>query len=114
MRNDNNKKLQEALALMSSEVHHVFVDDLSESIDRAIEKARGEKAALVESVTPFIPEEKQKLENILVNILKRRIRINYSLKPNLLGGFRVSVGDWKLDGTLANQLNKIKSQFGVK
>ncbi len=114
MRNDNNRKLQEALTLMNSEVHQVFIDDLKESVDRAIEKARGEKAALVESVTSFTPEEKQKLENILVTILKRRIRVNYSLKPNLLGGFRVSVGDWKLDGTLANQLNKIKSKFGIK
>ncbi|OGG26811.1 hypothetical protein A2960_01435 [Candidatus Gottesmanbacteria bacterium RIFCSPLOWO2_01_FULL_39_12b] len=113
MKKDNHK-LQEALDLMNFDTTHVFADDLQESIKLAVEKAKGEKAAMVESASTFIPAEKQKLENILDTIFKRRISVDYFVKPSLLGGFRVTVGDWKLDGTLACQLEKIQSKFGVK
>ena len=113
MRNDNHK-LQEALELMNSETQPVFIEDLNESIQRAVEKAKSNKVAVVESVSPFTTSEKKRLEDILNIVLKRKVKVNYLIKPSLLGGFRVTVGDWKLDGTVIYHLEKIKSSFAVK
>lgn len=111
MRNDN-KSLNEALDLMHSEVKDIFVDELQISIDRAIEKAKGEAYAHVESAVKLDKTEKEKLSDLLLGILKRKINIDFAVKPNLLGGFRVRVGDWRLDGTILHQLDKMRGALG--
>lgn len=112
MKNDTNRKLNEALDLMKSEVKDVFVDELHTSIDRAIEKAKGEAKAHVESAIKLDISEKELLSKLLVDILKRAVDIVYTVKPGLLAGLRVQVGDWKLDGTMIHQLEKMKSEIG--
>lgn len=97
---------------MNSEVKDVFVDELHASIDRAIEKAKGEAKAHVESVIKLDTFEKEMLAKFLVDILKRSVDIVYSVKPSLLAGMRVQVGDWKLDGTIIHQLEKMKGEIG--
>ena len=112
--NTNQKQINEALTLMNSEVKDVFVDELQASIAHAIAKAKGEQHAVIESGTQLRSEEKQKLETFLTKILKRKVNTAYAVKSSLLAGFKVTVGDWKLDGTLIYQLEKMRDIIGGK
>lgn len=97
---------------MNSEVKDVFVDELQTSIEHAITKAKGEQHAVIESGTQLRTGEKQRLETFLAKVLKRKVNTTYAVKPTLLAGFRVTVGDWKLDGTLLYQLEKMRDTIG--
>lgn len=99
---------------MNSEIKDVFVDDLQTSIEHAIAKARGEQHAVIESGSVLTREQKEKLEALLTKILKRKVDTSYTMVPHLMAGFKIKVGDWKLDATLARQLEKMKEIAGGK
>ena len=108
----NRNKLNEAVKLLNSQSSEAFVNELELTISDALAKAKGEKLAKIESSVPMNPEEKQKVDNILMNIFKNKINSYYETKPALLGGFKITVGDWKLDASILNQLNLLKTNLG--
>jgi F0F1-type ATP synthase delta subunit len=112
MKKNNTKQINEALDLLNSEVKDVFVDDLQLSIERAIDKAKGKANALIESAVVLSGPEKAKVEKLITEILKRTVEVTYGVKPTLLGGIKISVGDWKLDATLLHQIETMKNIFG--
>lgn len=112
--NTNQKHINEALTLMNSEIKDVFVDDLQMSIEQAIAKAKGEQHAVIESESSLTSQQKEKIDTLLTKILKRKVDTTYKVSPHLLAGFRVRVGDWKLDATLLHQLEAMKEILGGK
>ncbi len=52
-------------------------------------------------------EVKQKLEKYT----NKKIRSEYKLDKNIIGGFLVKIGDTVLDATISHQLNRLKDKF---
>ena len=104
----NNEELREALQFMNSDKSELFVDELRHTVKDALSKAKGEKDAHVESAITLIHEEKQELEKIIITVLGHPVRFVYETNKLLLGGFKVRVGDWKMDGTLLHQLQYLR------
>ncbi|KKS41146.1 MAG: ATP synthase subunit delta [Candidatus Gottesmanbacteria bacterium GW2011_GWB1_43_11] len=101
----NPNQLNEALRIINSERGQVFAGELEQTISEALIKVKGEHEADVESAEALLDADKQHLETVLNRILARRITYQYRVKGELLGGFRIQVGDWKLDATLVHQLD---------
>lgn len=97
---------------MNSEKSSIFLSELENSVKDALIKTRGEKEARVESAINLNDDEKNKIDKLLEKVLKRRIKTLFNIKPGLLGGFRIRVGDWRLDATLIHQLNVMKKTLG--
>lgn len=112
MKRNNQTRVNEALDLMNSEVGSIFVEELQESIEKTIEKTRGYESGAVETAVLLDKSEKVRVENLLTNILKRHIKVKYSVKPSLLGGIKITVGDWRVDGTLQHQIEKMRENIG--
>lgn len=108
----NRNKLNEAVNLLNSNSSEAFINELELTISDALARAKGEKLAIIESSVPIKLEEKKKIEMILSQIFKNQINTYYETKPALLGGFKITVGDWKLDASLLNQLNLLKETLG--
>lgn len=111
MQKDHKLKLSQALNLIDSDSRGLFVDELSEKIGEAVDTARG-KTALVQSAVDLNTAEKDRITILLQKILQRELTINFRTNPGLLGGFSITVGDWKLDASLSNQLNILKETLG--
>ena len=105
MAKNKRHQLEEAASFVDSEANESFINELQMTIAEAVEKAKGETMAGIESQVEFSQEEKSLLSEILTNIFKKQLDIRYTVKRTLLGGFKISVGDWKLDATLSYQLN---------
>ena len=56
------------------------------------------------TATPLTPEQADRVSASLKERLKKDIVLEPSVKPELLGGVRLQVGDWVADGTLARRL----------
>ena len=109
MKKNKNKQLNEAIALMNSEVQDVFITDLESSIEKAIDKAKGEAKAHIESAVALSNEEKERITQSIEKILQRKINAIFTVKSSVLGGFKIRVGDWRLDATLSQQLDRMES-----
>ena len=107
MKLNNAKVIDTALSLMESERAEAFIDEFHHGLFEAVEKTKGYTIAFVESAVELTPEERKQLEKELTVILRHGIEIRYSVQPELLGGFRITVGDWKLDASIANELRKL-------
>src|SRR3989338_10427799 len=107
MKLNNAKVIDTALSLMESERAEAFIDEFHHGLFEAVETTKGYSIAMVESAVELTPGERSQLEKQLTAILKHSIEVKYSTKPELLGGFRITVGDWKLDASTANELSKL-------
>lgn len=108
----DDSQLHEALELLNSPSSEVFVGELEQTIEQALIKAKAEKEALVESAITLTGSELKQLAQLLSSIFKKNLKLNLKIKPALIAGFRVSVGDWKLDATLLQQLNLLRENLG--
>ncbi len=73
--------------------------------------ARKEGSARVESAVALTPQERQEVAQALETILGRSIRIESRVVPSLLGGMRITVGDWVVDTTWEYQLKAMAAQI---
>ena len=105
-------EIQEAMRLVVSNQNEWFIDELGRSISETLTKARGDESGQIESAVSLTDLEKQTLHNFLAKLFKRKINLNFSLKLSLLGGLKISVGDWKLDCSLDNQLMQLQRFLG--
>jgi F0F1-type ATP synthase delta subunit len=112
-KNQVNKHIfQEAFDLMNSERNSVFLDELEHKIGEAVLKTKGIEQASLYSAVVLNDSEKQRFELILHLLFKREIKVYYFTDSGLLGGFKLHLGDWKLDGTLIYQLERMKNALG--
>lgn len=69
------------------------------------------KKALVETSVDLNTEEKQELQSSLEKMIGHAIKFDYKVKPEILGGLRVVVGDWIIDTSFKKQLEQMSAQL---
>ena len=67
--------------------------------------------AKVVSASPLSEANKQKMLNEVQQAIGGTIKLNSQVDPSLIGGFVLTVGDRRIDTSVANSLNKIKKDF---
>ncbi|MBO1923449.1 F0F1 ATP synthase subunit delta [Thiomicrorhabdus sp. 6S3-12] len=72
-------------------------------------KAEEEKRVRATVVSAFdvTDEQKNKLSAALNAKFDAEVEISYEVDPSLVGGIKIKVGDWALDGSALTQLNKL-------
>lgn len=108
---DNNAILKKALKLVSPDKNESFISELASSINATLEKKEGEQSAHVHSAMALSNKQKSALEQILTTQFERKQSVTYHVDKDLLGGFKVSVGDWVFDATLDRKLKAMKQLF---
>lgn len=104
---NSDKYLKAAFELLQTESNKTFAGDLTQKITEAVLKAKAIDAA-VESATKLTEDEKNLLEQQVEKSMQRELNFSYAIKPQLYGGFKVTVGDWILDATIDGKLNSLR------
>lgn len=113
MAKSNNDHLHRALKLIDSDSRGLFIEELSQRIGETVTQAQG-KTAFVSSAVELSDAEKQRIDVLVHSLLKRDMDLVFRVDSKLLGGFSVTVGDWKLDATIVSQLKAMKEALGGK
>ena len=66
---------------------------------------------VVTAASEFTNEQKNILRNRLEKILGKKIRLNFKIDLELVGGFIAKVGDTLYDASIKHQLELLKKQF---
>ena len=67
--------------------------------------------ATVISALPFEKEQESALTNKLKTVTGKEIRLTKETDPNILGGFKLVIGDLHYDASVAGQLNAMQQQL---
>jgi len=67
--------------------------------------------AVVTSVISLTQKEKQAVSQRIERIVGYKIALQFIVDKSILGGLKVTIGDWKFDGSLLVQLKSIVRQL---
>lgn len=110
---------KDARTLIDNVVTYIKTDgksnQASEKVKTALNKiATSEektRKAVVESAVELVPDEKIRIEKIVHQYIGTEINFTYTVKPELIGGVRVQIGDWILDTSIVNQLHHMQEEI---
>lgn len=94
--------LSHTITLLNGQPAELAVDHLAE----LAAARRGESVAHVVSAAPLSDEQTQRLSSVLGNIYGRTISVQTEVRPEILGGLRIGVGDEIIDADIATRLAK--------
>ncbi len=69
--------------------------------------------ATIESATPLETSTKDALTKTLAKRFNGTVEIRERIIPSLLGGLRVTVGDWRADASVKGRIERLKQQLYV-
>ena len=89
--------------------------NLLESISKIFLELRDEHLGIVNvevtSALAFNDEQTERLKNSLERFLSKKVRLNFKIDSEIIGGFVAKVGDTVFDASLIHQLELLKVQF---
>jgi F0F1-type ATP synthase delta subunit len=112
MSKNDDTVINQAFELLQGESGEQAANQINEGIARAVAEFTGEGIAQVQSAVTLTQDEKNGIQKLLLQIFKRDVIPEYMVNPKLLGGFRVSVGDWKLDASLSFKITGLIDYLG--
>ena len=87
------------------------IDEIHTAFDEEIKKREGIAQAAVISARELSDMEKQELIGALERVTGKRIQAAYGLDPELVGGAVVRIGSTIYDGSVREQLNRLRAQL---
>lgn len=85
-----------------------------EEFSRIYNELKGVQQATVTSANPLTEENAEKLKNLLEEETKSTIVLHNKVNTKLIGGFVVTIGDRRLDASIAGKLNKLERYFNAQ
>jgi F-type H+-transporting ATPase subunit delta len=77
------------------------------------DRATGRVRVTATTAAPMTPEQVERVSASLKESLKQEVILESGLKPELLGGIRLQVGDWVADGTLERRLKEMSRRVAA-
>ncbi len=89
-----------------------FLQPIQKEFARLADEARQIVEAKVVSATPLSASQEERLKKELARLTGKNIRLVSQLRPELIGGALVQVGDRVLDGSIAHSLKRMRAKLG--
>ena len=85
-----------------------FNNEMIKKLSLVVSKFGDTHRAIVKTAISLNSDEKKKIEGFLKKISKHSIKINFRVEPTIIGGIKITFGDWNIDGTLTHQIEALK------
>ncbi len=89
----------------------LLLPEIAASFEEVLRQRQGVAEAEVLSAVPLNDSQKKTLLRNLESVTGKKIQAKYSLDPTLLGGAVVRIGDTIYDGSVRNQLNRLRERL---
>ncbi|MGB2662944.1 MAG: ATP synthase F1 subunit delta, partial [Candidatus Acidiferrum sp.] len=82
--------------------------------EQVLRQRQGVAEAEISCAAEMTEKQKAELVSRLERLSGKKIQAKYSLKPALLGGAVVRIGDTIFDGSVRNQLNQLRARLAAE
>ena len=96
------------LKLMADNKRLSLVSELHDQYQTLVDEAMNVVRGIVTSANVLNNEQRKEIETRVNSITNKRAILTFKEEPQMLGGFVVHAGAFKIDGSLKNQLTKMK------
>ena len=108
------KTVQDFLCLLVDKKRIHYLADIIESYEDLTNEAFGYAKAKVITATPLSNQDQEHIKSSLESITKKKILLSSVIDPQIIGGVIAEVGDKIFDGSVRNQLQKMKETLIYK
>jgi len=88
-----------------------ILDEIREAFELLLDERMGFVRAEVTSAAPLDKQRSAGLESELSNLTGKRMRLRFTVDPELLGGVVARIGSTVYDGSLRGQLQQLRKQL---
>lgn len=107
-----SKKTQNAITILVIRKRIGIVELMAENILESILRYRNLADVKAQVADASLSEEvKKHIENILGQILKLKVNCKVTIKPDLIGGFVLTMGDRRYDASIIGELRRMKENL---
>jgi F-type H+-transporting ATPase subunit delta len=110
---DINPLARNLVYLLVSRGRFGMIGDIAQEYQRLLDSYRGIEHAEVVTAVPLDAEEKKKLAEHLGKVVGKKVVLESSVDPNLVGGMIARVGGKLLDGSTHSQLLALKKDLAT-
>jgi F-type H+-transporting ATPase subunit delta len=90
----------------TSEIHRI-----REEFERLADEASGIIHATVTTAIELDKDDRQRFERALAEKLGRKVSVDFSTDPGIVGGASIQIGDHLVDGTVRTQLARLRQEL---
>lgn len=101
------------LALLTKNGREDALGDTAESFIAQYKELKGITVAKVVSATVLTDDVKERILDIVSKEIGRKVELEVSVNPELIGGFVLSIGDKQLDTSILSKLNGLRQEFAT-
>lgn len=87
------------------------LSEINERFDSVLEERSGTVHGIVASAHELSPDEKEALRTNLEKVTAKRVRLDYKIDPNLIGGVVARIGSTVYDGSVRTQLEHLREEL---
>jgi F-type H+-transporting ATPase subunit delta len=106
-----SKTLRNFLLVLVDNRRAALLSEISEAFEAELRARLGVAKAEVTSARDLSGEERAELVGTLERLTGKRVEASYSLNPELIAGAQVRIGSTVYDGSVREQLNRMRSRL---
>lgn len=91
----------------------VIIPKVTAALHKITSGANAGNIANVETVVALSAAEKSAVSRFLSRLLSHSVTLTCKTNKNLIGGIRVTVGDWVVDTSIASQINQMQEALTI-
>jgi F-type H+-transporting ATPase subunit delta len=109
-----SKTLRNLLLVLVDNRRAGLLREISEAFEEELRARLGVAKAEITSARDLSNEERTELVRTLERMTGKRVEANYSLDPELIAGAQVRIGSTVYDGSVREQLNRMRSRLAAE
>jgi F-type H+-transporting ATPase subunit delta len=106
-----NELTMKFMMLMAEKKREGYLDDISFSFVDQYKQHKNIVTAVLTSAVPMDSETKFKILSMVQQSVNGTVEIEEKIDANLIGGFKIKVGDRQVDASVQRKLNDLKKSF---
>jgi F-type H+-transporting ATPase subunit delta len=104
-------EVKRLVGLLADHDRLAILDQIAEAFAERVRESRKVAHAEVTTAVPLTPKSRAALEEALEKASGRTITMTERVDPAIIGGVVARIGTFVYDGSIANQLDKLKKQL---
>lgn len=109
--NKISEALFSTLVLLLKKGRESILTDLSRSYTQIANEALGQASASVYTAFPLTEDEERQIAVSFSKLTGKKIKVESSTDPGLIGGIKVRIGDRLYDGSLSGKLDRLEKNL---
>lgn len=99
------------LLLLAEKARLGVFTQLVDAFEEISDASHGVTRGTVRSATPLSPEARKQIEETVTKVTKKKVILNFTEDPKLLGGMVAQVGGWTFDDSLETHLTRMSEEL---